>query len=170
MRSPMSESPLADAPPAGRTYRALTAFLVALATGIAGLVVAVPAAADTAPIVPGTPETIAADPLPTVQIDGVVWAQKIVGNTVYVGGSFANARPAGAAAGTNLTPRANLLAYNLQTGALVNSWNPGSNAQVLSLETSPDGSRLYVAGTFTQIAGCLLYTSPSPRDRQKSRM
>ena len=153
----MSESPLADAPPAGRTYRALTAFLVALATGIAGLVVAVPAAADTAPIVPGTPETIAADPLPTVQIDGVVWAQKIVGNTVYVGGSFANARPAGAAAGTNLTPRANLLAYNLQTGALVNSWNPGSNAQVLSLETSPDGSRLYVAGTFTQIAGQTRY-------------
>ena len=54
-----------------------------------------------------------------MQIDGVVWAQAIVGNTVYAGGQFANARPAGAAAGTNLTPRTNLLAYDLTTGALI---------------------------------------------------
>src|SRR4051794_17692179 len=44
----------------------------------------VPAArADTAPA-PGSPATVSADPLPTVQIDGVVWAQATVGNTVYV--------------------------------------------------------------------------------------
>ena len=72
------------------------------------------------------PATVTADPLPTVQIDGVAWTQAIVGNTVYVGGEFQNARPAGAAAGTQLTPRSNLLAYNLQTGALITSWNPGS--------------------------------------------
>ena len=46
-----------------------------------------------------------ADALPTVQINGVVWNQEIVGNTVYVGGDFTTARPAGAAAGTNEVAR-----------------------------------------------------------------
>ncbi len=59
---------------------------------------------------PLTPDMMSADRLPTVQIDGVVWSQAVVGNTVYAGGRFNNARPAGAAAGTNLTARANLLA------------------------------------------------------------
>ena len=46
--------------------------------------------------------------LPTVQIDGVVWSQAIVGNTVYAGGtSPTRARPA-PPPGTQLTPRANL--------------------------------------------------------------
>ena len=51
------------------------------------------ARADTAPPVPTTPATVSADSLPTVQIDGIVWSQAVVGNTVYAGGSFANARP-----------------------------------------------------------------------------
>ena len=76
------------------------------------------ARADTAPPDPTTPVTVSADSLPTVQIDGVVWSQAIVGNTVYAGGSFANARPAGSAAGTNLTPRANMLSYDITTGNL----------------------------------------------------
>ena len=61
-----------------------------------------------------------ADALPTVQIDsGIVWSQDMVGNIVYAGGSFSNARPAGAAKGTSLTPRGNLLAYDIRTGQLV---------------------------------------------------
>ena len=40
------------------------------------------------------------------------------GNTVFAGGSFSNARPAGAAPGTNLIPRSNILAYNLTTGVI----------------------------------------------------
>ena len=55
-------------------------------------------------------------PLPTVQINGVVWDQQIVGNTVYVGGEFTTARPAGAPAGTDEVARNNMLAYNLSTG------------------------------------------------------
>ena len=49
--------------------------------------------------------TVSADPLPTVQIDGVAWTQVVIGNTVYVGGSFTTARPAGAAPGVNTTTR-----------------------------------------------------------------
>ena len=77
------------------------------------------ATADTAPPDPSdpkTPVTVAADPLPTVQIDGVVWSQRVVGNTVYVGGKFTTARPAGAAPGVNTVARSNLLAYDIRTG------------------------------------------------------
>ncbi|WP_194762622.1 PKD domain-containing protein [Microbacterium sp. UFMG61] len=134
----------------------LGAIATALALTVGALTVPVAAVADTTPAA-GTPETFAADALPTVQIDGVVYAQEVVGNTVYVGGSFAKARPAGAAAGTNETPRANLLAYDLTTGALITSWNPGTNGTVLDIKKSADGSRIYVAGMFSQAAGVWRY-------------
>ncbi len=110
------------------------------------------AAAAPAPVVQPA-ETVTADRLPTVQVDGVVWSQAVVGNTVYAGGKFNNARPAGAAPGTNLTPRSNLLAYDITTGNLVTSFAPSLNAQVLSVAASPDGSRIYVAGDFTTADG-----------------
>jgi PKD repeat protein len=99
------------------------------------------------------PPTVSADALPTVQIDGIVWKQVIVGNTVYVGGEFKNARPAGAAPGTNLVPRTNLLAYNLTTGALITSFNHTLNGNVTDLAASPDGTRLYAVGGFTTVDG-----------------
>jgi len=116
-----------------------------MTTGVAG--------ADTAPIDPTEPQTVAADSLPTVQIDGVVWDQVIVGNTVYVTGSFAKARPAGAAAGTNETDRANILAYDITTGALITTWAPSLNAQGRVIKASADGSTIYVGGDFTQVNG-----------------
>src|ERR1700679_3134944 len=67
-----------------------------------GVVLASPAAAIGAPgpVAQRTPTTGGtADALPAAQIDGVVWAQAIVGNSVYAGGSFKTARPAGVAAG-----------------------------------------------------------------------
>lgn len=98
------------------------------------------------------PEGVAsADPLPTVQLDGgIVWTQKVVGNTVYVGGAFTGARSPGA--GTS-TPRANLLAYDITTGQLIDSWAPQVNGTVRSLAISPDGSRIYVGGTFNKAWG-----------------
>lgn len=130
---------------------------VALSTAVAVaasvFLAAAPASADTAPPDPGTPVTMAADALPTVQIDGVVWSQAIVGNTVYVGGEFTTARPADAAPGVGTVPRANLLAYNLTTGALISSWNPGTNAPVKAVVASPDGTRIYIGGNFTSAGG-----------------
>jgi len=121
---------------------------------IAALSVAAPAFADTAPAPDsGLPTTVTADPLPTVQIDGIAWAQAATSTTVYAGGKFSNARPAGAAAGQNQTPRTNLLAYNLATGDLISSWNPTLNGRVLALAVSPDGSRVYVGGDFTTVNG-----------------
>lgn len=92
----------------------------------AALTLAVPqtAVADTRPSAP-TPATVAVDGLPTVQIDGVVWSQAVVGNTVYADGDFRTARPAGAAAGTNTVARTHLLAYDIRTGGLITSFRPG---------------------------------------------
>jgi PKD repeat protein len=106
------------------------------------------AVADTNPP-SGTPSTVAADALPTPQINGVVWAQLIVGNTVYVGGEFTRARPAGSAPGVNEVVRNNLLAYNLTTGALA-AFNPNMNGTVRALVAARDGSRFFAGGTFTK--------------------
>jgi PKD repeat protein len=102
---------------------------------------------------PETPATVSADALPTVQINGVVWAQAMVGNRVYAGGSFTNARPAGSPDGSNTVPRANMLAYDVVTGALVTSFAPTFNAQVRAIAVSPDQSRIYVGGDFTTVNG-----------------
>src|SRR4051794_23883833 len=136
-----------------RAMAATTAMAVAAASW--ALLLPGMARADSAPVpVTATdPVTVAADALPTVQINGVVWSQVVVGTTVYVGGSFTSARPAGAPAGTNETPRANLLAYDIGTGKLITSFAPNLNGQVLAVTASPDGSRLYVAGDFTEIDG-----------------
>ena len=111
------------------------------------------ASAATAPPVPLPASGVSADALPTVQVNGVVWSQVVVGNTVYAAGSFANARPAGAAPGTQLTARTNVLAYSITTGQLITSFNPQVNAQVLSIAAAPDGSRIYIGGDFSSVNG-----------------
>ena len=86
-----------------RAGSAVLAALLAFGLLLLGLAVPTVAAADTRPDT-GTPATVAADGLGTVQVNGVVWSMVTVGNTVYATGSFTNARPAGAAAGTSTTP------------------------------------------------------------------
>ncbi len=124
---------------------------------VPGLVVATAgvARADSAPpiVAPATPVSVTADPLPTVQIDGVVWAQVTVGNTVYATGEFTTARPAGAAPGTQGTRRSNLLAYDIRTGVLIGSFAHGLDAAGRSITASPDGTRVYVGGDFTHVDG-----------------
>src|SRR3954452_16040069 len=128
----------------------LTGLLVLPAAGVTA---AGSAMADTRPSGRTTPATVSADPLPTVQIDGVVWSQAIVGTTVYAGGKFTTARPAGAAPGTRTVKRSNLLAYDIRTGALKTSFAPTLNGQVLAVVASPDQKKIYVAGEFTTVNG-----------------
>lgn len=111
-----------------------------------------PSRADTNPPA-GLPATVSTDPLPTAQINGVVWTQLVVGNKVYVGGEFTRARPAGAAPGTQEVVRNNLLAYDITTGVLDPTFAPSANAQVRALAASPDGSRVYAGGNFTSVNG-----------------
>ncbi|MGC5224155.1 PKD domain-containing protein [Micromonospora sp. DT81.3] len=126
-----------------------------------GIVVGVAAPASAAEPIPGIAPieqrdpatTVTADALPTVQIDsGIVWAQAIAGDTVFAGGSFSNARPAGANPGQSLMPRSNILAYNINTG-VATSFAPVIEGTVKSLAVSPDGKILYVGGTFQKVNG-----------------
>ncbi len=115
--------------------------------------VTAPAHAAPSPVEPRSSGVVTADSLPTVQIDGIAWSQTLVDDVVYAGGAFAQSRPAGAAPGTNQTPRGNLLAYNIETGELISDFSPRLNAQVLTVAGSPDGSRVYVGGDFTEADG-----------------
>jgi PKD repeat protein len=127
-----------------------------LVFGVLGVLAPGAARADSAPsdpANPATPPTVTADALPTVQVDGVVWSQVVVGNTVYVAGRFTKARPAGVPAGTSETQRNNMLAYDIRTGELITSFAPNLNATALTVAASPDGSRIYVGGDFTKANG-----------------
>lgn len=136
-----------------RPVQAVQIVLAMVASLLVAGVAAMSVLADTAPAEENEPETVSADALPTVQVNGVVWSQVIVGNRVYVTGEFTHARPAGAAPGTNQIPRSNILAYNLQTGQLINSWAPSLNAQGMAITASADGSSIFVAGDFSQVSG-----------------
>lgn len=130
----------------------LAALLALVVVPVAAVGGATTGSADTRPPA-GTPATVSADALPTVQIDGVVWAQAIAGTRVFAGGRFATARPAGARPGMRTVRRTDLLAYDIRTGALVTSFAPTLNGQVLAVAASPDGRRVYVAGDFTAVNG-----------------
>ncbi|RZI96088.1 MAG: PKD domain-containing protein [Microbacterium sp.] len=140
-----------------RPRRRSVGILAVAALIAAGLVVSVadPAAAapGPAPIEQRNAATVTADPLPTVQIDsGIVWTQVVNGSTVYAGGSFSQARPAGANPGQSLMPRSNILAYDINTG-VATSFAPTINGTVKALAVSPDGTRLYVGGSFNNVNG-----------------
>ncbi|WP_421732521.1 alkaline phosphatase [Cellulomonas sp.] len=142
-----------SSPSRTRSVRALVAAAVSAALVLFGL--GAPAWADD-PLPSGTGSldpTVTADALPTVQIDGVAWAQIVVGTTVYVAGDFATARPAGAPVGQDTTTRANLLAYDITTGELIPGWAPSLNGPAYSIAASPDGTRIYVGGDFTAVNG-----------------
>lgn len=139
--------------PAGRT---ITAAVLCLLLTCSIAMMGTPARADTAPADPqdpATPLTVSSDALPTAQINGVVWQQVIVNNVVYVAGRFTTARPAGAAPNSATVTRNNILAYNLSTGALLNSFAPNLNGQALTISAAPNGSRIYVGGDFTSVNG-----------------
>jgi hypothetical protein len=131
-----------------RARRAAVVLSLPAALGLS-LLSAPAASATPGPIVQPSAAIVTANALPTAQIEGVAWTQVIVRNTVYVGGSFAWARPAGAAAGTQRVRRYNLLSYNLTTGVINAGFAPVLNGQVRALSVSPDGLRLYVGGDFT---------------------
>lgn len=114
--------------------------IVSIFLAIAGALVSAPGStADSAPVDPGdpkTPVTVTADSLHTAQHDGVAWQAAVIGNTVYVAGKFNNARPFGAAPGTQLLARRNILAFDLTTGQLIPGFAPvwavtGNNSYVV---------------------------------------
>ncbi|MCW2524725.1 MAG: domain containing protein, partial [Frankiales bacterium] len=138
----------------GRKATAGAAASALVASVLAAIVIAAPSAsAVPGPILARAAGNVTADALPTAQIDGVAWSQAILGDTVYVGGSFANARPAGVALnGVGSEARTNLMSYTLSTGVMT-SWAPNVNGAIKAVTLSPDHSRLYIGGSFTTVNG-----------------
>jgi len=89
-----------------------------------------------------------ADPISSWGVDGTANAAVVIGNVVYVGGSFNNAvSPTGQPAA-----RANLAAFCLADGSLLNSFSANfRGGPVNALAT--DGTSLFVGGNFTTLNG-----------------
>jgi hypothetical protein len=101
-------------------------------------------------LVTGPPPT-APSPTPTGtwSTDGVVWDLVRVGNTIFLGGEFSHLVSPD---GSRTQSRSNLAAISASTGQPL-AWAPRTNGAVLALESSADGSRVFVGGHFTQIGG-----------------
>lgn len=136
---------------------ALATVLALLGQGLVASPIAAAAEVNLTNAVVAPQRGASVDVLPTVQINGVVWATEIVGNTVFAGGQFTSARPAGAAPGTDEVPRANFLAFDLQTGELIRHIDPIFNGRVNDIAASADGSTIYVAGSFSNVDGSNRY-------------
>ena len=93
-----------------------------------------------------TPDTM------TPQTNGRVHVILRVDGVVYVGGSFTQVRPAGAAAGTSQTARTDAFAFDAHTGAIL-PWNPNPNGIVRAMAASPSGLEIFLGGNFTTVGG-----------------
>lgn len=132
-------------------HRRVSTIATAFAVMIGGVTLA---AVPTAPSSAATPVLVQSTALPAPQINGVVWDQVVVGNTVYAVGKFTKARPSGSPAGSNEVDRSNMLAYDLTTGVLIPGFNPGAiNGEIKAVTASASGSRIYIGGLFTKVGG-----------------
>lgn len=131
--------------------RPLTRVLVpAAVTSLTVALTAIPASAvfvppsESASIVTANP----ADNTPHAQ-NGSMRAFAQIGNTVYAGGSFSGVKAAGA---TAWSPAANLIAYDVSTGAIRTGFTPALDGAVQTLAVSPD-NKLIVGGSFGTVNG-----------------
>jgi hypothetical protein len=130
-----------------------------LSAGLPTAIAALPT--RTPPVLQRGSKNVTADALPTAQVDGVVYKQVIAGNTVFAGGNFASARPAGVAkGGAGTVKRYGLMSYNIRTGKmtsfapkLTGTAKAGEPTEVRALALSPNKKILYVGGNFKAVGG-----------------
>ncbi|MEW2139356.1 DNRLRE domain-containing protein [Streptomyces sp. NPDC005409] len=129
---------------------------IALALSLAGTgaMIGLGPVPDAAAVTP--PVAFTADPLPTWQPNGVVWALAEAGGQIFAGGTFSAVRPPEGGAGGE-QPAVNFVVLDAATGAPTScklSFTVGSGtATVRALALSPDKTTLYVGGYFGAVNG-----------------
>jgi PKD repeat protein len=85
--------------------------------------------------------------------NGEIWDIEVIPslNRVFIAGSFTSI--ANTIAPTTTINQAGLASYNLQTGLIDTSFRPSFNGGVQAVEASPDGTKLFVGGSFNQVNG-----------------
>ena len=136
-----------------RSLAVIAAIAIVLATLAAGLVAAPTAdAAQPAPghtgLVPSTPRTNT----PRISA-GEIWDIEVVGQRVFIAGTFSSLQNTTGANTAQVNQRY-LASYNYQTGLIDTSFRPTfGGGGVTAVEASPDGTKLYVAGSFNTVNG-----------------
>ena len=84
---------------------------------------------------------------------GEIWDIEVVPqlNRVFIAGSFTSL--ANTVSPTTTINQANLASYNLTTGLIDTQFRPTFNGGVAAVEASPDGTKLFVAGSFNTVNG-----------------
>jgi hypothetical protein len=98
------------------------------------------------------------DPDPTCQVNGRVTDILYMANTVYIVGSFTEARPAGVPpGGPGSVTRNRAVACNATTGEIRPQWNPNLDARAWRLGLAPAGApgagSIYIGGEFVTVGG-----------------
>ena len=135
-----------------RPLALVAALAIVLATLAIGLAAAPPAgAAQPAPghtgLVPSTPRTNT----PRIST-GEIWDIEVVGQRVFIAGTFSSLQ--NTIGNTAVVNQRFLASYNYQTGLIDTGFRPTfGGGGVTAVEASPDGTRLYVTGSFNTING-----------------
>ena len=84
--------------------------------------------------------------------NGEIWDIEVVGNRVFIAGSFTSI--ANTIAPTTTINQAGLASYNINTGLIDTTFRPTfGGGGVSAVEASPDGTKLFVGGTFNTVNG-----------------
>ncbi len=73
-----------------------------------------------------------------------------IGNTIYVAGSFTRVQRS---SGGPVLDRTNVFAFDVNTGAISTTWTPRVDGEVNSLQVMPNGSGVFLGGTFRNVGG-----------------
>jgi trimeric autotransporter adhesin len=127
--------------------------VVAGALTVFGMSVVASNVADAAQPVPGHTAVVPDTPRTDVPMidNGEISDIEVIGNRVYIAGSFTRIR--NTTGNTAWVTRRGLAAYDYTTRQVLTGFNPTFDGGVSDIEASPDGSALFVTGSFNTVGG-----------------
>lgn len=125
--------------------------VVAGSLAVLGLTVVASNVADAAQPVPGHTRLVPSTPrtdAPRIN-NGEITDIEVIGNRVFIAGSFTSIANSG---GSSIAQRF-LASYNMNTRQVDTGFKPTFDGAVSEIEAAPDGSALYVTGSFNTVGG-----------------